>query len=100
MARLHAAVDDAAAPDSAGGNPGPGTTATPPQPHRVISASEMEPMLRQRLLDPPLRPGDAAAIDRFPGVRQIGRGGMGVVFLCRHPVSDAEVAIKSSARSL
>jgi serine/threonine protein kinase len=34
------------------------------------------------------------AIDRFPVVRLLGRGGMGEVFLSRHPVTGVEVAVK------
>src|SRR3954452_11838316 len=36
----------------------------------------------------------APAIDRFPVLRPIGFGGMGEVFLCRHPVTGLEVAVK------
>jgi serine/threonine protein kinase len=35
-----------------------------------------------------------AAIDRFVIMREIGEGGMGQVFLARHPVTSTEVAVK------
>ena len=41
-----------------------------------------------------MSPGDLASIDRFPITRHLGQGGMGLVFLGRHPVSGTAVAIK------
>src|SRR5690349_18275055 len=46
----------------------------------------------------PYAPGPAnekpQSIDRFTIIRQIGEGGMGNVFLARHPVTGSDVAIK------
>jgi WD40 repeat protein len=38
--------------------------------------------------------GKGVTVDRFTIIRQIGQGGMGNVFLARHPVTDTEVALK------
>ncbi len=70
----------------------PGDDASDARP--AISSAAVGSLLRQRLLDPPNQPGDMARIDRFPILKEIGQGGMGLVFLARHPVSGAAVAIK------
>jgi len=55
----------------------------------------------ESLLDPPLHPGEIGSLDRFPIVRVLGVGGMGVVFLAgdpespnASPTSPSPVAIK------
>src|SRR4051812_36311149 len=51
-------------------------------------------LLRERVLDAPSRPGAMAALDRYEVLGVVGAGGMGVVLLARHPVTNAPVAIK------
>jgi hypothetical protein len=42
----------------------------------------------------PAEPANPPTIDRFPVIRLLGQGGMGEVFLSRHPVTGVEVAVK------
>ena len=51
-------------------------------------------LIAQGLLSPPSRPGVLAMLDRFEILRELGRGGMGVVLLGRDPGTGQEVAIK------
>jgi DNA-binding beta-propeller fold protein YncE len=51
-------------------------------------------LIAQGMLSPPSRPGVLAVLDRFEIVRELGRGGMGVVLLGRDPGTGQEVAIK------
>jgi hypothetical protein len=51
-------------------------------------------LIAQGMLSAPLRPGVLAMLDRFEILRELGRGGMGVVLLGRDPGTGQEVAIK------
>jgi len=51
-------------------------------------------LIAQRMLSAPLRPGVLALLDRFEILRELGRGGMGIVLLGRDPGTAQEVAIK------
>jgi len=51
-------------------------------------------LLQLQLLDPPLRPGMLASLDRFEILRPIGAGAVGIVFLARDPNTANQVAIK------
>jgi sugar lactone lactonase YvrE len=51
-------------------------------------------LIAQGMLSAPLRPGVLAVLDRFEILRELGRGGMGVVLLGRDPATGQEVAIK------
>jgi DNA-binding beta-propeller fold protein YncE len=51
-------------------------------------------LIAQGMLSAPLRPGVLALLDRFEILRELGRGGMGVVLLGRDPGTGQEVAIK------
>ncbi len=51
-------------------------------------------LIAQRMLSAPSRPGVLAMLDRFEILRELGRGGMGVVLLGRDPGTGREVAIK------
>ena len=67
---------------------------TMPAGQLLMSSVALEPLFRQRLLDPATAPGDVASIDGFCIIRQIGEGGMGLVFLARSPEGGDEVAVK------
>ena len=45
-------------------------------------------------LGPPTRPGQLGSLDRYEILREIGRGGMGGVYLARDPTNAKQVAIK------
>jgi sugar lactone lactonase YvrE len=51
-------------------------------------------LIAQGMLSAPQRPGVLALLDRFEILRELGRGGMGVVLLGRDPGTGQEVAIK------
>jgi len=59
-----------------------------------VSFDPAEGLLRMRALDPPVRPGLVANLERFEILSILGLGGMGVVLLARDPGSSARVAIK------
>ena len=51
-------------------------------------------LIRARILEPPSHPGPIAQLGRYSIIRQIGAGGMGIVFLGRDETTSAHVAIK------
>ncbi len=64
---------------------------------------QLDPEVRSRsfgwsasmpLLGPPERPGELGMLGAYPVLRLLGRGGMGVVYLARHPALNRQVAIK------
>ncbi len=64
------------------------------QPDVPMSFDSAGALLRQRVLDPPAHPGILANLDHYSVDRVLGMGGMGIVLQARHPVTDAQVAIK------
>jgi len=63
-------------------------------PPASMSMDSTDSLLRNRVLDPPNRPGLLAMIDRFEILRLLRSGGMAVVFLARDPADGSHVAVK------
>src|SRR5688572_14239685 len=59
-----------------------------------VSLHEHAALLRDRAIAPPTSPGMLGMVGRFPVLRFVGGGGMGVVFAARDPQQDKPVAIK------
>src|SRR5688500_14039435 len=68
--------------------------ATAPSSMPDVSLHEHGALLRDRALAPPTSPGMLGMVGRFPVLRFVGGGGMGVVFAARDPQTDKPVAIK------
>ncbi len=79
---------------------GPGSGAQPrggtepPMTSPPASFDQAAAMFRNRVLDPPSHPGQMATLDRYEILSPLGEGGMGTVFLARHPITGVRVSIK------
>lgn len=71
--------------------------AAAPLPEPIVSAAgdEAAKLLAAQVVQPPAEPGALAQIGAYQIIREIGRGGMGIVFLARHAQTGESVAIKT-----
>ncbi|WFB36109.1 protein kinase [Kiritimatiellota bacterium B12222] len=62
----------------------------------TISAIESgdDAYLKKGVMTPPNRPGIRGNLGRFELLKLLGRGGMGLVYLAREPMTDTQVAVK------
>ena len=66
-----------------------------PQPRPpLVSAGEHDVLFLTGALDPPQQPGVFGALGGYPILRQVGSGGMGIVFESCDPETGARVALK------
>ena len=74
--------------DGAASQAGPAQSAAP------VSVGTHDSLFLSGALEPPRQPGGLASLDRFIIVRQLGVGGMGIVFEAVDPQTKSRYAIK------
>lgn len=72
-----------------------GYTSAGPNPHIAPSAFPEEALYKAGFIEPPSSPGQIGKLGRYELLKELGHGGMGIVYLAQDTETKAQVALKT-----